>query len=59
MGTKSTHNCMGKDIRMVCGPPKILFLIFDRLFIGIEVLAGHPLISHLKDPTAFKMICPL
>jgi hypothetical protein len=59
MGTKSTHNFMDKDIRMVCGPQKNLFFIFDRLLIGIEVLAGHPLISHLKDTTAFKMICPL
>jgi hypothetical protein len=50
---------MGKEIRMVCGPIKNLFFIFDRLLIGIEVLAGHPLVSHLKDPTAFKMIRPL
>jgi len=50
---------MDKDAGVVCGRPKNLFLIFDRLLISIEIFAWHPLVSHLKDPTALEILCPL
>jgi len=50
---------MDKDPGNVCVSLKELFLIFNYFLIGIEVLAGHPLISHLKDLTAFELLCPL
>ena len=50
---------MDKDVGVVCGLPKKLFLIFNRLLIGIEVFTRHPLVSHLEDPTALKMLCSL